>query len=46
MFANSVQFYDAIYEWKDYKTESARLVEIIAAHKRSAGNALLDVVIR
>jgi SAM-dependent methyltransferase len=43
MFTNSEQFYDAIYEWKDYKAESARLVEIITAHKKSAGNTLLDV---
>jgi SAM-dependent methyltransferase len=43
MFSHSAQFYDAIYEWKDYKAESSRLVEIIAAHKKSPGYTLLDV---
>jgi ubiquinone/menaquinone biosynthesis C-methylase UbiE len=35
--------YDLIYEWKDYAREAAMLRWIIAAKKRSAGNALLDV---
>lgn len=43
MFTNSSQLYDAIYEWKDYKAECSRLTEIIASHKRSSGNLLLDV---
>jgi SAM-dependent methyltransferase len=43
MFTKSQQFYDAIYGWKDYKAESARLKDIIAAHKTSSGNTLLDV---
>jgi SAM-dependent methyltransferase len=43
VFTKSEPFYDAIYRWKDYKRESARLCELIAQHKRSPGNALLDV---
>jgi SAM-dependent methyltransferase len=43
MFTNSQQFYDAIYEWKDYNAECSRLIEFIARYKKSPGNALLDV---
>src|SRR5262245_18750954 len=43
MFTKSQQLYDAIYAWKDYKKEAARLVEVVAAHKTSPGNDLLDV---
>jgi SAM-dependent methyltransferase len=39
----SEPFYDAIYHWKDYRRESARLCALIEQHKRSPGNALLDV---
>src|SRR5262249_30664110 len=34
---------DAIYSWKDYAEEARRLKRFISQHKRSAGNALLDV---
>ena len=43
MFNKSEPFYDAIYAWKDYKAEAARLKQLIAAHKISTGLALLDV---
>ncbi|MGP0093428.1 MAG: class I SAM-dependent DNA methyltransferase [Xanthobacteraceae bacterium] len=43
MFTKSEPFYDAIYSWKDYAREAARLRELIAIHKRSAGHTLLDV---
>lgn len=43
MFSLSQRFYDAIYSWKDYAEEAQRLKRFIAQHKRSAGNALLDV---
>jgi len=43
MFAKSQRFYDAIYSGKDYAEEARRLGRFIAQHKRSAGNALLDV---
>jgi SAM-dependent methyltransferase len=43
MFSKSQRFYDAIYSWKDYAEEARRLKRFIAEHKRSVGNALLDV---
>jgi SAM-dependent methyltransferase len=43
MFTKSQRFYDAIYSGKDYAGEARRLKQFIADHKRSVGNALLDV---
>jgi SAM-dependent methyltransferase len=43
MFTKSEQFYDAVYSWKNYPEEARRLQALIVAHKRSPGNALLDV---
>jgi SAM-dependent methyltransferase len=43
MFIKSERYYDAIYAWKDYKAEAARLTEIISACKTSSGTTLLDV---
>jgi len=43
MFTKSAAFYDAIYSFKDYPAEAARLHAIILTHKRSLGNRLLDV---
>ena len=43
VFSRSQRFYDAIYSWKDYAGEAVHLKRLIAAHKRSGGNALLDV---
>ncbi len=43
MFTRSADLYDAICAWKNYADEVERLHAIIGAHKRSAGNALLDV---
>lgn len=43
MFTKSEQFYDAVYSWKNYPEEARRLKVLIAGHKRSPGNALLDV---
>jgi SAM-dependent methyltransferase len=43
MFTRSEQFYDAIYSWKNYAEEARRLKVLVAAHKRSSGNVLLDV---
>lgn len=43
MFLKSERYYDAVYAWKDYKAEAARLVEIVSAHKTAPGTALLDV---
>jgi SAM-dependent methyltransferase len=43
MFIKSERYYDAIYAWKDYRAEAARLSEIISACKHSPGNTMLDV---
>lgn len=45
MFTASAEYYDVIYAavGKDYAQESARLHEIIQTHKRTPGNALLDL---
>lgn len=43
MFTKTQKYYDAIYGWKDYETESRRLTEIIASYKTSPGNTFLDV---
>jgi hypothetical protein len=33
MFTRSERLYDAIYGWKDYKAEAARLAGIIGSHR-------------
>ena len=43
MFRHSTEFYDAVYAWKDYAAEARTLAEVVRRHKRSPGNALLDV---
>ena len=43
MFLKSAALYDAIYSWKDYADESEKIHTLIQKHKRSSGNALLDV---
>jgi SAM-dependent methyltransferase len=43
MFEKSEKFYDAIYAWKDYKSEAARLKQFVETHRRSSGRAFLDV---
>ncbi len=44
MYTKSESYYDAIYEtMKDYSKESRRLRKLIKRHKKSKGNALLDV---
>ncbi len=43
MYGRSAEFYDAIYSFKNYEKETARLHELIQQHKRSPGNELLDV---
>ena len=42
-YSTSAQFYDAIYQWKDYAGEAEKLHALIEQEKRSPGNALLDV---
>lgn len=43
VFSHSQRYYDAIYSGKDYAQEAAHLKRLIAAHKCSEGNALLDI---
>ncbi|HLW61204.1 MAG TPA: class I SAM-dependent methyltransferase [bacterium] len=43
MFTKSVEFYDAIYEWKDYRAEAERLRTVIQTHARRPVETLLDV---
>lgn len=43
VFSRSQRYYDAIYGGKEYAQEAAHLKQLIAAHKRSDGNALLDI---
>lgn len=43
VFSQSQRYYDAIYSWKDYAQEAGHVKRLIAARKRSDGNALLDV---
>ncbi|MBE2272346.1 MAG: class I SAM-dependent methyltransferase [Anaerolinea sp.] len=42
MFTKSAQFYDAIYSYKDYRGEVERIISLIAQHKTSKGDRLLD----
>jgi ubiquinone/menaquinone biosynthesis C-methylase UbiE len=43
MYTKSASFYDAIYGTKDYRRESEMLHALIAQHRRSTGDVLLDV---
>jgi SAM-dependent methyltransferase len=43
VFIKSERFYDAIYSWKRYDEEAARLETFIAQYKRSPGNTWLDI---
>ena len=43
MYDRSAEFYDAIYSFKNYEKETAKLHELIQQHKQSPGNELLDV---
>jgi ubiquinone/menaquinone biosynthesis C-methylase UbiE len=43
LYDRSAEFYDAIYSFKDYEKEAAKLHQLIQKHKRSTGNDLLEV---
>jgi len=43
LYNRSAEFYDAIYSFKDYEKEVAKLHELIQKHKRSTDNDLLEV---
>ena len=43
MYDRSAELYDAIYSFKNYEEEAAKLHELIQKHGRSMGNDLLEV---
>jgi ubiquinone/menaquinone biosynthesis C-methylase UbiE len=43
VFTKSAAFYDAIYSWKDYAVESARVRELLEEHSRRPIEYLLDI---
>jgi ubiquinone/menaquinone biosynthesis C-methylase UbiE len=43
LYDRSAEFYDAIYSFKDYEKEAAKLHQLIQKHKRSTDNDLLEV---
>jgi len=43
LYDRSAEFYDAIYSFKNYEKEAAKLHELIQKHKRSRGNNQLEV---
>ena len=43
MWAELAPYYDVMYQWKDYRTESERVHQLIQANRMTSGNTLLDV---
>lgn len=43
MYETLAEYYDLVYSWKDYASESGRIRELISDYKLTAGNDLLDV---
>jgi ubiquinone/menaquinone biosynthesis C-methylase UbiE len=43
MYKQFAKYYDIIYQWKDYKSESLTLRKLIKKHKSSEGREMLDV---
>lgn len=43
MFSRTQHHYDAVYSWKDYPAEAARILEIVDGHFPDGAGALLDV---
>lgn len=43
IFKELSQYYDLIYSWKDYKSESNKIKSLIKKYKKSDGNDLLEV---
>lgn len=42
-YSLSAKYYDAIYDWKDYKKEAQKLIQLIRKNKKSDGKDLLEV---
>lgn len=43
MYGLSAEVYDSLYSFKNYEEESQKVCELIAKHRASSGNRLLDV---
>lgn len=43
MYKQFAKYYDSIYRWKDYKSESVKLRKLIKKYKSSRGKEMLDV---
>ncbi|HLY77320.1 MAG TPA: class I SAM-dependent methyltransferase [Thermoplasmata archaeon] len=43
IYADLAEYYDVVYSFKDYRTETARVVELACRYGRSAGRDWLDV---
>jgi SAM-dependent methyltransferase len=42
MFERSIEWYDRLYAWKDYRAEAEAVRAVLARHQRSPGRRLLD----
>ena len=43
IFKSLARYYDLLYAWKDYKAEARTVRRLVAQHKKSAGNDMLEV---
>ncbi len=43
LYKDLAYYYDLIYDWKDYKTDVARVESIVASHCTTGGTSLLDI---
>lgn len=43
VYKSFVKYYDRLYSWKDYKTESEKIREYVKKYKTSRGKEMLDV---
>jgi ubiquinone/menaquinone biosynthesis C-methylase UbiE len=43
LYLDLAKYYDLIYSWKDYKTESEKIVKLISKYKKTKGSNLLEV---
>ncbi len=39
----SAEYYDVIYDFKDYQKESKRVIQFIEKYKKNSGKELLEV---
>ena len=43
MWAELAPYYDVLYQWKDYRAEAKKVLELIRRYGKSSGHSLLDV---